>query len=349
MGSSADYHIKSYRSRLSPTPLPYRSKSYQNDLNRLTPAPSSLASQSIEFSRSDRGRSYSALNLDRNYYAPSSISSINAYSRHYNHHNYSSRISSTQNFTTTSFDSGIKSKMNSRSRFRSRSTFKSCRSHSANPPSDRDSVSMRSSMARISTLSDIQAMRFSKSLSDLRATYSRINYSNDLTNSLLRERLPSRSSNGTDSNILNPDIYLRWLKNKRDLEQNAFSNDFSKYSSSRFDSNRFINKYNLNDSLSNMNSSNSIRASSCSKLYSKNFAYSHQNNNRFIFGSGKYRIPKFLDPIRGKKTNSQNFILKLLFSNFLFYNNSLFNMNPDRFWHINATICVFKCCFSILV
>lgn len=299
MVSSADYHIKSYRSRLSPAPLPYRSKSYQNDLNRLTPAPSSFTSQSIEFSRSDRGRSYSTLNLDRNYYALSSISSINAYSRHYNHHNYLSRISSTQNFTT-SFDSGIKSKMNSRSRFRSRSTLKSCRSNSANPPSDCDSVSMRSSMARISTLSDIQVMRFSKSLSDLRATYSRINYSNDLTNSLLRDRQSSRSSNGTDSNILNPDIYLRWLKNKRDLEQNAFSNDFSKYSSSRFDTNRYINKYNLNDSLSNINSSNSIRASSCSKLYSKNFVYSHQNDNRFIFGSEKYRIPKFLDPIRGK-------------------------------------------------
>lgn len=300
MVSSADYNIKSCRSRLSPAPSPYRSRSYQSDLNRLTPAPSSLTSQSIELSRSDRGRSYSALNLDRNYYAPSSISSINAYSRHYNHHNYSSRISSTQN-VATSFDSGIKSKMNSRSRFISRSTLKSCRSHSANPPSDRDSVSMLSSMARISTLSDIQAMRFSKSLSDLRATYSRISYSNDLTNSLLRDRLPSRSSNGTDSNILNPDIYLRWLKNKRDMEQYAFSNDFSKYSSSRFDSNRYINKYNLNDSLSNINGPNSIRASSCSKLYSKNLGYSHQNHNRFIFGSEKYRIPKFLDPIRGKK------------------------------------------------
>lgn len=338
----SDYQSKSYRSRLSPVP-PYRSRSYQSDLNRLTPAPSTLSIPSREFTKTDRSRSYSALSVN--------LTSINAYSRHYNHHNFVPRIPSTWQSLTPSIDSVARSKMNSRSRFRSRSTLKSYRSRSANPPDDGDNFSLRSSMAHITTLSDIHSMRFSKSLSDLRATYSRINYSSDKAHSLLRDSYASR--NNTENYILKPDIYVRWLKNKRDMEHNAFSKDFPQYShhfysnvgsardtdlnsndfqkySHRYDSNAssrrdkepnafssdftkyrsdrsYADKSAYNDHMTT-HISKSARASSCSKLYAKNLSSPY--SSRFTFGSEKYPMsPRFLEPMRGKLNLNSNLFL----------------------------------------
>lgn len=301
-----DTYVKPYRSRLSPA-IPYRSRSYQSDLNRLTPISISTTSNqsTIDLSRADRLRSYSALNLDRKHYpSTSSVSSINAYSRHYSHHNYVSRPPSTQPWrnVTSSIDSTIRSRASNYNRFRSRSTYKSYRSRSANPPDKRDnlsSVRSISSVARIPTLSDINSMRFSRSLSDLRATYSRINYSSDLTNSLLHER-SSSSCNIPENNILNPDIYVRWLKNKRDMDFSTSSSlDFTTKYLPRFDSNRYVNKTHFNDSTPTIRKSQT-RAYSCSKLSTKTPSYSYQHFGRFTPSLEKYHAtPKFMEPMKG--------------------------------------------------
>lgn len=247
------YTIKdtSYSSRIrESTRLPllsYRSKSYHGDLSRI-PQPTATSSYfdglyKDEMYRSHRSFSRSASNLNSsNSYSnlqsslPRSNSSyVNAYSRHHSHHNH--QITDTPKTPVQT---------NWRSRFHSRNAYKAHRSRSANRPSDRDYSMPRTVRSSTpggyrtnSTISDYPSYdsltvnsRISKSFSDIRTIQSRID------RELLHLPLPREkcySSRNIDrhidyelaSHILNPDIYVRWLKNKWDIEESMQRQHYS--------------------------------------------------------------------------------------------------------------------------
>lgn len=219
--------------------LSYRSKSYHGDLSRISqPVATSRYFDSgykDEMYRSHRSLSRSASNLNssnsysnlRNSLPRLNSSYVNAYSRHHSHHNH--QITDTPKTPV---------QMNWRSRFHSRNAYKAHRSRSANRPNDRDYSmprTVRSSTPggyrTTSTISDYPSYdslkinsRISKSFSDIRTIQSRID--RDLLHLPLR-REKYYSSRNIDrhndfelaSHILNPDIYVRWLKNKWDIEE----------------------------------------------------------------------------------------------------------------------------------
>lgn len=190
-----------------PLTIPYRSKSFHGDLNRI--AYSSILSKSHLPKKSNPSLSHSAAALD----ISSNSSYVNAYSQHHSHQNHN---------VSTTFATSVQ--MNSRSRFRTRNAY---RSRSANRMNERDNVITRS--IRASTLSAkltsstahqssqilCSSTGLSNSLRDICSIQSR------LSNSLLRQ-FPRESSSirniydgyEASNNILNPDIYVRWLKNK---------------------------------------------------------------------------------------------------------------------------------------
>lgn len=220
----------SIRDSLPITTMPYRSKSYHGDLNRISHStvPSHFDDFKTDF-RSDfgsiRSLSRSATNLSSSTNLRSSLSNIhssyvNVYSRHHSHHNHHVPIAPRTPV-----------QINNRSRFRARNAYKSYRSRSVNRLDDRDYFTpnrIRSSTPGARTIStipyhshsDLLSMTgISKSLSDIRTIQSRIN--NELLRPLLHESSSIRSivdSPELARHILNPDIYVRWLKNKWGME-----------------------------------------------------------------------------------------------------------------------------------
>lgn len=212
--------------------LPYRSKSYNGDLSRIsysTPYTSSFDDHRLlsrpEPYTSDRSRSRSVshLDTDRSSLSNFSPSYVNTYSRHHSHHNHHPSI-----------PPRVPPQISNRSRFHTRSAYKAYRSRSVNRLDDHDfSISQSPvrphaadlyrapSTTQRSARSFLSSARFSKSLSDIRATQSRIN--NEI--SLYLQRASSSIRNIDDyselaNHILNPDLYVRWLKNKWDMEEN---------------------------------------------------------------------------------------------------------------------------------
>lgn len=226
---------KSHRIRDSlPITMPYRSKSYHGDLSRIAAQTSITAHHYDDYRtdlhRSRRSMSSSASNLNASTSSRPSISSfhssyVNVYSRHHSHHNHHLPISSSQ----------IPVQINNRSRFRARNAYKAYRSRSANRLDERDysvsrtirsstpSTRLSSSTSHLSKSQDLlSTARFSKSLTDIRTLQSRIN--NELLRPLTREYSSSirhidDSTELAANHILNPDIYIRWLKNKWDMEE----------------------------------------------------------------------------------------------------------------------------------
>lgn len=218
----------------------YRSKSYHGDLSRIAPpiATSYLdGTHRHNIDRSHRSLSRSASNLNssnsyinlRNNLTRFNSTYVDTYSRHHSHHNHQLPDPQTTPVQT-----------NWRSRFRGRNAYKAYRNHSANRPNDREYSIPRTIQS--STPSGYRAdsaipqypsydsftisSRISKSLSDIRTAHSRIDHDH-LQLPLRREE--SYSSRNFDchadhelaSHILNPDIYLRWLKNKWDIQNSV--------------------------------------------------------------------------------------------------------------------------------
>lgn len=218
--------------------LSYRSKSYHGDLSRITPSTFTSHFDDVrksEMYRSERSLSRSVSNLNAgsnlrssSFSFPSSY--VNSYSRHHSHHNHHVPIPPRTPVV----------QINNRSRFRARNAYKAYRSRSVNRLDESDyamSRTVRSSTpgtyrgdSMISYLSSHDSLltsnRISKSMSDIRSIQTRIN------NELLHQNYPllrdSRSSirnidhhfdSELASHILNPDIYVRWLKNKWDMDE----------------------------------------------------------------------------------------------------------------------------------
>lgn len=203
--------------------MSYRSKSYHGDLNCITPSVfTGLSDYSSDLMKSDRSLSRlsrSAYNLNSNNNYRCSLSSIpstsyvNAYSKHHNHHNHLIRIPSQP--------------INSRCRFQKRNAYKAYRSRSVNPSNEMydfsssgyHSNTLRSSIPRISTSQDLYATapssRYSKSLSEIRVSQSRNTYDSIPRSSSTRNIFDDSRYN---NNILNPDVYVRWLRNKREMD-----------------------------------------------------------------------------------------------------------------------------------
>lgn len=245
-----------------PVTIPYRSKSYQSDLHRVSHAavPSRCDDRRSDFYKSDQSLTRSVTNLASNSsrHSLSTLPSsyVNSYSRHHIHHNH--RVPSAPRTPV---------QINSRSRFHARSAYKAYRSRSVNRLDESDYTSTRSlrsttpssirlptAPSQYSSQSLLSSMRSSKSLSDIRATQARIN--NELshfgyrTSTSIRNiddhefshssyRLSSSIRNIDDSDtsghILNPDMYVRWLKNKWDMEE-GLCRQQSQFARSRIDS-----------------------------------------------------------------------------------------------------------------
>lgn len=228
--SIRDTHLSASRDSLRPPALSYRSKSYHGDLNRIpySTISSHFDDRRTDFCRSERSRSHSVTNLASNNmrHSLSSFPSsyVNTYSRHHSHHNH--QVAHVPRATI---------QINSRSRFHARTAYKTYRSRSANRHDERDyslSRSIRAStpityrappdttISHYTSHDSLSSTKFSKSLTDIRAIQSRIN--NELLRPLLRESSSIRSidhSSELANHILNPDIYVRWLKNKWDMEE----------------------------------------------------------------------------------------------------------------------------------
>lgn len=276
---------------LSPT-IPYRSKSYHADLNRITHSKisnhlddhhtnlyrSTHLNRSTDLYRSERSLSHSTTNLNSNHrhslsnFCPSYV---NSYSRHYNHHNHHKPIALRTPV-----------QINSRSRFRARNAYKAYRSQSANRLDERDysiynpirstsGARSFSSISRYSSQDLHSTIGFSKSMSDIRPIQSRYN------NEQIRPHESTFKRNFDDNtelarHILNPDIYVRWLKNKWDYED------------------RFLRQRSLSvrpsTKASSLNCSRS-RSALRDNIYPSHFKYTHD--------SGNLRIPTFSKTIRG--------------------------------------------------
>lgn len=303
--SIRDTYSSASRDSLRPPPLSYRSKSYHGDLSRISYSAisSHFDDRRTDFSRSDRSRSRSVTNLATNNlrHSLSSFPSsyVNTYSRHHSHHNH--QVAYVPRAICTSIQ------INSRSRFRARNAYKAYRSRSANRHDERDyslSRSIRAStpvahrppdttISHFSSHDSLTSTKFSKSLSDIRAIQSRIN--NELLRPLHRESSSIRHiehSSELASHILNPDIYVRWLKNKWDMEEYQRRRQYSLSArSSRFDDS--IDQY-------VRTVKNRVRGSS----YPSRVKYSHD--------SSRYsQHPSFSKTIRG------NFCLRIEFFYFI--------------------------------
>lgn len=279
-----------------PITMPYRSKSYHGDLNRISHStvPIHIDDFKTVFKtdfktdfrtdfRSIRSLSRSATNLSSSTNLRSNLSSfhssyVNVYSRHHSHHNHH-----VPKAPRTSVQ------INNRSRFRARNAYKANRSQSANRLDDRDYFTPnrnRSSTPGARTTStipyhshsDLLSMTgISKSLSDIRTIQSRIN--NELLRPLLHESSSIRSiadSPELSRHILNPDIYLRWLKNKWGMED-------------RLRRERSVSTWSNIDDYTH-SSKSCFRDSS----YSSRVKFSHDSQNR-------PQLPFFLKTIRGKR------------------------------------------------
>lgn len=211
--------------------LPNRSKSYHGDLNRIARSVlSGLGACSGDVFRSDRSLlrpSRSVYNIDdryRNSYTNHTSLSVSAYSKHYNHHNHWSQ--------------GPSQSLNSRSRFQKRNAYKAYRSRSANPliegrynslNSGYHSTISRVPSTRTPASHDLHAHSLTKSLWDIRS-------SQILIRSRIGSPLCRYSSARTilddpaySKSILNPDVYVRWLRSKRDIENVAQRRNQSLY------------------------------------------------------------------------------------------------------------------------
>lgn len=201
-----DFHRSKTYSDSTEFALPYRSKSYHGDLSRLHTSSHSLYGSHL--SRYERSMSKSAHDLDDQRGSLSSLTSshmnVNAYSRHHSHHNHQPlRPPSRPQMTS------------SRSRFHSRSAYKNYRSRSANPP---DRQSRTHSPIRPISTSTIHSSMIRDYQSPL--TRSQLEIRKPIFSTKLRERtVTEHSAVRLSCNILNPDSYVRWLKNKRELEE----------------------------------------------------------------------------------------------------------------------------------
>lgn len=232
------FHSCKNRDSLYFPTLSFRSKSYHGDLSRIAPSTSTQSSyfdsvRQDEIYRNSRLLSHSISNLNssgscsnlRNF----TSTYVNTYSRHHNHHSH--QLPDT---TKTPVQ------MNWRSRFRGRNAYKAYRSRSVNQSHDRDYSMPRSSTpggyrvdSVIPNYPSLDSLtinsRISKSFSDIRTVQPRID--RDQLHLPLR-RETSYSSRNIDrhcdhelaTHILNPDIYVRWLKNKWDIEESMRRN-----------------------------------------------------------------------------------------------------------------------------
>lgn len=281
-----------------PITTPYRSKSYHGELNRITH--STIPSHYDDFRtdyKSIRSLSHSASNLSaRNSLTTLHSSYVNAYSRHHSHHNHHVPIAPRTPV-----------QINNRSRFRARNAYKAYRSRSANRLDDRDYVvpiGIRSSTSRTKSPSTIpyyphrdflSTTGLSKSLSDIRTIQSRIN--SDLFRSLYRESYSSirniDDSSELTNHILNPDIYLRWLKNKWSMED-RFRHERSASTRSYIDDFVRSTKSYLRDG-----------------SYQSRVKFSHDSRQR-------RQQPFFSKTIRGKQQLASNSIFPNSFKTFIY-------------------------------
>lgn len=206
-----------------PMQLSHRSKSYHGDLNRV---PASVFNGLSKYNSDLLGSHRSLLHYSHSTYnnlfnnncrstcSNYSILSVNAYSKHYSHHNHWSNITSQP--------------LNSRCRFHKRHVYKAYRSRSANPLNndeyDLSRKGCRSAFLR-SPSTQLTASRkshiWTKSMSDIHSSPSatvRLHYS---VSSILPRYSSVRTmidSSAYSKSILNPDVYVRWLRSKRCME-----------------------------------------------------------------------------------------------------------------------------------
>lgn len=229
------YSSKS-RDSLHFPPLSLRSKSYHGDLSRITQPTSTTSSylgslHSDDTYRSSRLLSHSASNLNgsrscsnlRNF----TPAYVNTYSRHHSHHSH--QVPDTMKTPV---------QMNWRSRFRGRTAYKAYRSRSVNQAYDRDYSMPRSLTPGVSradsAIPNYPSLdsRVSKSFSDIRTVHPRIDpdplhLTSQRENSYSSRNINRHSDHEPTNHILNPDIYVRWLKNKWDLEESMRRNAVS--------------------------------------------------------------------------------------------------------------------------
>lgn len=234
--SARDFYLSVRDVRLptvydSPVPLQlsYRSKSYHGDLNRTNLSVfSGLSKCSSDLFRSNRSLShYSPTTYNnncRNTYSSHSLLSVNAYSKHYSHHNHWSHTPILP--------------LNSRCRFQKRHAYKAYRSRSANPLLNEEYVSSSgigcrsallgtSSIQRITTTQDSHIR--TKSMSDIRSSPATLR-----PHCSISSILPRYSSVRTildksaySKSILNPDVYVRWLRSRRVIEDVVHRRDYT--------------------------------------------------------------------------------------------------------------------------
>lgn len=227
--SSKDFHPPTVFASPVAHSLSYRSKSYHGELNRITSSTyRGLSEYNNDLSRSERSQlcsSRSAYNINesyRNIYTNHSAISINAYSNHYNHHN----------FWTPSL---TPQPLNNRFRFQKRNAYKAHRSRSAYPLVERYDLlsagyqnSPLQSRARVTASQDFQTNNWTKSLFDIHSSQATLR-----GNRPPLFRYSSVRSMFDDiayvKSILNPDVYLRWLRSKRNMEDVTRRYDCPKY------------------------------------------------------------------------------------------------------------------------
>lgn len=254
--------------------LSYRSKSYHGELNRVTSSTyHGLSEYNIDLSRNERLQlcsSRSAYNINesyRNLYSNYSAISVNAYSKHYNHHNFWTPSSTPQ-------------PLNNRYRFQKRNAYKAHRSRSAYPLVQGHNVlgggyqnnSLRLSRARITASQDFQSKSWTKSLFDIHSSQATLRFNRP---SLFR--YSSARSIFDDpayaKSILNPDVYLRWLRSQRNMEDVV---------------RRCDSKYYDNDSIIN-----------CRQRI-REISYLTQSKSYIsLYGKPYNKSPKFEKPIKG--------------------------------------------------
>lgn len=223
--SVRDIHLPTVYDSAVPLPLSSRSKSYHGDLSRVTPSVfSGLSKCQSDLLRSQRSlhnyshSTYNNLSNNRNTCSNYSLLSVNAYSKHYNHHNHWSHTPSQQSLP-----------LNSRCRFQKRHVYKTYRSRSANPLINEE-YDLSSRKCRSAFLNTTSTQRITssqnfhirtKSMCNIHLSppaTTRLNYS-------IASILPRYSSVRTmfdnsaySRSILNPDVYVRWLRTKRGME-----------------------------------------------------------------------------------------------------------------------------------
>lgn len=215
--SSFEKTVRSLHSRSDAcySTLPsYRSKSYHDDLNQIARLSSSRATSIYDCHRNRYGNKWQTQSLSVHDLSQSdiwrescNISSINAYAKHYSHHECSAR----------------EARLTSRNRFKARAVLKATRSRSV----DRSPGSQSREQIRTSTLLDFPLPGLSRSMHDLscsarsvpRFSITRENTTSRSIKSYHRDwRNVSTSSGDWMYDIMNkPDFYVRWLRQQREI------------------------------------------------------------------------------------------------------------------------------------